>query len=151
VTRCRARVRADEEIATLLRRAVRIAVKNERLDFCCLVDVFLMPDGELLAVNRLRRGIDKITDVLSFPAWGPDEIPLPDPDTGRVFLGDILIAEDRAAAQALAYGHSAERELAYLAAHGALHLLGFDHEGEWERAVMRRKEEAVMARLELTR
>ncbi len=151
MTRCRVRVIRAGEYATLLRRAVRVAVKNERLGVPCMVDIFLISDEDIRAVNKERRGIDQITDVLSFPAWNPDEPPFPDPDTGRFFLGDILVALDRAYRQALSYGHSAEREIAYLAAHGALHLMGYDHEGEWERAVMRRKEEAVMEKLELPR
>ncbi|MDR1668694.1 MAG: rRNA maturation RNase YbeY [Oscillospiraceae bacterium] len=153
MTLCRVRVSAagDDEYAPLLRRAVRVAVKSERFGFPCMADVIMVTDEEIRAVNRERRGVDKVTDVLSFPARHPDEIPVPDPDTGRVFLGDILIASERAAAQAYTYQHSEEREIAYLAAHGALHLLGYDHEGEWERAVMRRKEEAVMQKLGLSR
>ena len=150
MTACRVRVTSADH-TTLLRRAVRGAVKNERLGYPCVADVFMVSDKELREVNRERRGGDKTTDVLSFPARSPEEFPLPDPDTGRVFLGDILISEERAAAQALEYGHPVEREIAYLAAHGALHLMGYDHESEWDRAVMRRKEEAVMEKLGLSR
>jgi len=130
---------------------VRLAVKNERLPYDCLIDVLLVSNEEIRAVNKQRRGVDKVTDVLSFPMWGAGEKPVPDPDTGRVFLGDILIAMGRATQQASTYGHSGERELGYLAAHGALHLLGYDHENEWDKARMRRKEESVMAQIGLER
>ena len=149
--RCRVRVRAAKKSVTFLRRAARAAVKTERLGYPCAVDVFLLSDQELRSVNRERRGQDAFTDVLSFPAWSPGEEPVPDPDTGRVFLGDILIAYGRVLTQARRFGHSAEREISYLAAHGALHLLGYDHGTEQDKLLMRQREDAVMERLGLER
>jgi probable rRNA maturation factor len=140
-----------EPFAPLLRRCVRLAVKNERLPFPCMADVFLVTNTHICAVNKERRGVDKVTDVLSFPALNPGEKPFPDPGNGRVFLGDILIACDQAVIQARKNRHSVERELGYLAAHGALHLMGYEHETEWDRAVMRQKEENVMERMGLKR
>jgi probable rRNA maturation factor len=151
MTRCRVRVCEAGVYTLLLRRAVRLAVKNERLCYPCAADLLLVGDTDIRRVNKARRGEDKVTDVLSFPAWSAGERPAPDPGTGRVFIGDILIAEGRAREQAARYGHRTERELCYLAAHGALHLLGYSHDTEWERAVMRRKEEDVMERMGLTR
>ena len=151
MTRCRVRARAAVQSVTLLRKCVRLAVKNERLPYPCLTDVFLVSNETIRAANKERRGVDKVTDVLSFPAWDPGGEAVPDPDTGRVFLGDILIAYGQAMTQARRYKHSAGRELGYLAAHGALHLLGYDHETEWDRAVMRKKEEDVMEKLGLPR
>ncbi|MDR0325297.1 MAG: rRNA maturation RNase YbeY [Oscillospiraceae bacterium] len=149
MTRCRVRVYDAGDDKALLRRAARLAVKNERLPFPCVMDVILISDREMRELNRMRRGVNKVTDVLSFPMWNPGD--KPDPDTGRVYIGDVLIAKKRAKKQAKEYNHSLERELAYLTAHGALHLLGFDHETDWDRAVMRKKEEAVMERLGLLR
>ena len=80
--------------------------------------------------------MDAPTDVLSFPA---DEL-----DGKRPFFGDMAIYVSRAAEQAQEYGHSLEREVAYLSAHSALHLVGYDHMNEEERTVMREKEEHVM-------
>ena len=151
MTRCRVRSYAPEQYAPLLRRAARLAVKGERLPFPCMVEVSVISNEKIRQINKERRGIDKVTDVLSFPALEHGEIPAPDPDTGRVFLGEILIAYSQTITQALKYKHSPEREFAYLAAHGALHLLGCDHETEWDRAVMRQKEETVMERLGLLR
>ena len=149
MTRCRVLVYDAGEYKTLLRRAARLAVKNERLPDPCLMEVSLISDNEMRGLNRMRRGVNRVTDVLSFPMKNPGDGP--DPDTGRVYIGDVLISKKRAKKQAREYGHSVGRELGYLAAHGALHLLGYDHETEWDRAVMRKKEDAVMERLGLPR
>ncbi|MDR0292648.1 MAG: rRNA maturation RNase YbeY [Oscillospiraceae bacterium] len=149
MTRCRVLVYGAGDYKTLLRRAARAAVKNERLPHPCMMEVVLVPDHEMRSLNRVQRGVDRVTDVLSFPMKNPGD--RPDPDTGRIYIGDVLISKKRAGKQAREYGHSLERELAYLTAHGALHLLGYDHEGEWDRAVMRKKEEAVMEKLRLSR
>ena len=75
-----------------------------------------------------------------------------DPDTGRLFLGDVLISLERARAQAQEYGHSAERECAYLTVHSMLHLLGYDHMDEGpQKAAMRAREEEVLASMGLKR
>ena len=155
MTRCRVRVFDAGEYTPLLRRAARTAVKGERLPFPSLVDVALICDLEMREMNRSRRGVDNVTDVLSFPMLTdvrrrrPPFVP--DPDTGRVFLGDVLISKNRAKEQAEGYGHSLERELAYLTAHGTLHLLGYDHKTEPEKAVMRQKEEYIMDKMGLFR
>ncbi len=103
--------------------------------------------------------MDRVTDVLSFPMVqgrlcdaAPEELTgLTDPETGALELGDLVICPARAREQAEEYGHSVRREMGYLAAHGLLHLLGYDHETEEERAEMRQKEEAALAACELTR
>jgi probable rRNA maturation factor len=86
--------------------------------------LWLVTDAEeIQQLNASYRNIDRVTDVLTFPAWEGDAILCP-PDG---YLGDIAICYERAAEQAQEYGHSLERELAFLAVHGALHLLGYDH------------------------
>lgn len=87
------------------------------------VTVAIVDDAEIRRMNREYRGIDSPTDVLSFPAHEGFML-LSEPDA---FLGDIAISIDRARLQADEYGHSIERELAFLTIHGMLHLLGFDH------------------------
>ena len=147
--KCRVRTSGPWELIPLPRLAVRFTVKNERLPYACMVDLSLVTDNEIRVLNWMQRGINRATDVLSFPMSNPGD--RPDPDTGRICLGDILISTTRAVKQAKDYGHSLERELAYLAAHGALHLMGYDHEREWDRAVMRKKEETVIERMGLLR
>ena len=146
--KCRVRCSPSHRI---LRRAVQRSVKNEKLPYPSLVDIFLVEDEEIRVVNQERRGTDEVTDVLSFPMWSPGETPLFEGDTKRIFLGDILIAKERAASQAKELGHSLKRELGYLATHGLLHLLGYEHEREEDKSVMRQKEEAVMERMRLMR
>jgi len=118
------------------------------------VSLTLTDDREIQELNRTYRGIDRPTDVLSFALEeaGEDEPEFLVPEGYEDhLLGDIVISVERAKAQAEEYGHSFMRELVYLAVHGALHLLGYDHEREDDRAIMRQKEEAVMESLGLSR
>ncbi|NJN66696.1 MAG: rRNA maturation RNase YbeY [Chloroflexaceae bacterium] len=118
------------------------------------VSVLVSNDRTLAALNRDYRGKDAPTDVLSFASASDDggegapRFVLP-PGAPR-YLGDIALSYERVLAQATEYGHSPQRELAYLVAHAMLHLLGYDHErGPEDAAAMRQHEEAVMARLGL--
>lgn len=117
------------------------------------ISVFLV-DGEFIReVNREHRGIDKETDVLSFPLWNrlEGEEPFINPETNNIMLGDIIISLPRLKEQAQEYGHSQKREAAYLCIHGVLHLLGYDHMQEDEKQVMREKEEELLTKLDITR
>ena len=90
----------------------------------------LIDDAEMLHLNQTFRGEDKTTDVLSF---NQDVL---DPETGQFYLGDILISLPQATKQALEHEHSLEDEISFLAIHGTLHLLGYDHYTEEEKDVM---------------
>lgn len=117
-------------------------------------------DGEAIRVlNRETRGIDKATDVLTFPNV---DIELPfnlddydeydlNPETGALILGEIIIAREVMVSNATEYGHSATRECAFLVTHGMLHLLGYDHIDEADRTEMRRNEEEILNNLGFTR
>jgi len=136
--------------ATLLRAAVAAVVEAERgapADWTLTVAV--VDDAEIRRLNRDFRGIDRPTDVLSFPAddAAAEFILPPGAETGSepTYLGDVVISLDRAEAQAAEYGHSLDREMAFLAVHGTLHLLGHDHATEPERRRMRSAEERVLA------
>ena len=94
------------------------------------LSIVITNDAQLQQLNRQYLGIDAPTDVLSFPAEETD------PDSGEVYLGDILISFSQAAAQASAGRHPVEDELQLLAVHGVLHLLGYDHTGETDKAEM---------------
>lgn len=115
------------------------------------VSLTLVNDSRIHELNREYRGVDGPTDVLSFALQEETE------DEPEIFdyeddlLGDIVISVERARAQAVEYGHSFERELVYLAVHGTLHLLGYDHLEEEEKAEMRKLEEAVMEKIGLVR
>ena len=147
----------DERAKALIRKTVRVSLAAEGLTLPCEIDVLVTNDRGIRELNRAQRGVDKATDVLSFPALElrPGELPDAgdaDPGTGLIPLGDMVLSWERVAAQAKEYGHSRRRELAYLTAHSVLHLLGYDHldEGE-EKARMREREEKIMEALELAR
>jgi probable rRNA maturation factor len=105
--------------------------------------ITLVSDAKVRRLNRLHRGVDAVTDVLSFPLQGQSD-GFVTPEAAPTHLGDVAIALGRAAEQAREYGHRLEREIAYLTVHGVLHLLGFDHETDPERAAMRAREEEIL-------
>ena len=140
-----------------IRRTIRTALEAQGVDFPCEIDVLVTSDDGIHEINRTMRDVDRPTDVLSFPEFEltPGQLPGQedaDPGTGYVPLGDMAISLERVKAQAKEYGHSNRRELAYLAVHSVLHLLGYDHMDEGEqKARMRAREEAIMAVLGLER
>lgn len=120
------------------------------------VSVVLADDEYIHQLNRQYRGKDTPTDVLSFAmndlCAGEHEPDITEtPADIEILLGDIIISLETTARQAEEYGHSLERELAYLTVHGMLHLLGYDHEEEEERREMRQEEEHVLSLLGITR
>ena len=121
---------------------------------------FIFVDGEeIQRLNREMRGMDKVTDVLSFPALedikgqaiAGEEHPYEMDEGGNLMIGSIVVCCDRAREQAEEYGHSYNRELHYLLVHGIMHCLGYDHITDEERAEMREKEEYILAKLQITR
>ena len=144
----------QQELCKLLREGISLALDIGDGPENAEIGLLLVDNDTIRDLNKAYRGVDAPTDVLSFALQEkgegePDvmfDASLPDPA-----LGDIVISVERARAQAKEYGHSFRREIVYLAVHGALHLLGFDHGDDEETAVMRRKEEEIMARLNLPR
>lgn len=122
-------------------------------------EIVTVDEQEIRRLNRETRKVDSVTDVLSFPTLdgifgrkiSKSEFPFDADEQGDLFIGSIAICVKRAEEQAAEYGHSVEREINYLAAHGICHLLGYDHMEEGEKAVMRAKEEKVLAKINLTR
>ena len=147
----------DEKKRALIRKAIRTALAAEGVNFPCEVDVSVTNDAAIHQINLDMRGVDRPTDVLSFPAFDlvPGRLPgeeNADPATGLVPLGDMVISLERVQAQAKEYGHSSRRELAYLVVHSLLHLLGYDHMDEGaQKAQMRAREDAIMAELGIER
>ncbi len=118
------------------------------------VYITLTNNDEIHKINKEYRDVDRPTDVLSFPMYERDEINSlreEKNDDVEEILGDIVISVPKVIEQANEYGHSYERELAYLTTHGMLHLLGYDHMIEEEKAVMREHEEKVLEALGITR
>jgi probable rRNA maturation factor len=115
------------------------------------ISLHLVGDDTIRDLNIEHRGTDAHTDVLSFPLHDPNGMRFVLPPSQPANLGDVVVSYPRALAQAQDFGHSIDRELGYLVAHGVLHVLGFDHEDAAERRVMRRKEEEALAPLGFTR
>ena len=147
----------DDGLRSFLRRVIRTALDAEAVEMPCEVNVLITNDAGIRQINLDMRGVDAPTDVLSFPMFSlaPGDKPARQdaaPATGLVPLGDMCISLERARAQAKEYGHANRRELAYLAVHSVLHLLGYDHLDEGpEKARMRAREECIMKELGLER
>ena len=162
ITNKQGRYIVDMRTRLLIRRAITAALRHEYIPedrFAPEVSVMLVSDRRIHMLNIETRGIDRATDVLSFPMFEltPGELPedwseYRDPATHKVPLGDMAISLERAKAQAAEFGHSAEREVGYLTIHSVLHLLGYDHvdEGPMKKQ-MRAREEAILAEVELPR
>ena len=135
----------------LVRASVLATLSYEGYEPECELSVTFTDDEGIRAVNRQYRDMDKATDVLSFPLTdfeGGDEPPADEP---TVSLGDIVISLERAKAQAEEFGHSFEREVAFLAVHSTLHLLGYDHElSEDDDADMRRRQREILESMGLS-
>ena len=147
----------DDGLRSFLRRVIRAALDAEGVDVPCEVNVLVTGDRGIHQINLDTRGVDAPTDVLSFPMFDlePGDKPAQadaDPATGLVPLGDMCLSLERAKAQAKEYGHANRRELAYLAVHSVLHLLGYDHLDEGDmKARMRGREEDILAGLGIPR
>lgn len=143
------------------------SVVSEALDYVgcpyeTAVNVLLTDNEAIREMNREYRQIDRPTDVLSFPMIAYEE-PADfsrleedpeayfDPDTGELLFGDIVISLEKMQSQAAEYGHSEQRELAFLVAHSMLHLSGYDHIEDGEREIMEAKQEEILQKLHLTR
>ncbi|MEN6594812.1 MAG: rRNA maturation RNase YbeY [Clostridiaceae bacterium] len=137
--------RVPESAGELVGRAVSAALENGGVkgDVCVLIT----DAEEIQTLNRTYRKIDRVTDVLTFPAWEGEAILCPKDE----YLGDIAICYERALEQAEEYNHSLERELAFLAVHGSLHLMGYDHMTSEDEAVMFAKQEEILLSLGLPR
>ncbi len=146
----------------LLQQAADAAEKAEGVKKKTSVHLQITDDDTIHEVNREYRDVDRATDVLSFPTVsyptghtaGSAEKALMqswDAESGSVFLGDILISMDHAREQATEYGHSLEREVAYLFTHGLFHLMGYDHMTDEEKRPMRAMEEKVLTAIGATR
>lgn len=146
----------NEEIENIIKKVIVESLKYNEFFYSYEISVSLVDNSEIREINNEFRGINRATDVLSFPMieyngeyyskdfkFQPYDIT---PD-GEIPLGDIVLSLERAREQSLEYGHSYEREVAFLTCHSVLHLLGYDHEEEEERRIMRGKEEDILKSL----
>ena len=135
----------------LVRNAIEATLDEEQYENPCEVSVTFTDNEGIHALNRQYRGVDRPTDVLSFPLFdyeGTSEEPPVDEWIG--ILGDIVLSLEQAEKQAEEFGHSFEREVAFLCVHSMLHLLGYDHEtSEEDEREMRAKQTKIMSALGL--
>lgn len=151
------KIRFDENFTDLLNKAVEISLKSEGFVVPAEISILLVNDEQIREMNKEHRKIDKATDVLSFPMVDMFEGKIQsdrgdyDLDEELILLGDIVISLETAKRQADEYGHSFERELAFLVTHGVFHLLGYDHEEESQEKTMMEKQENVLGSMQLGR
>ena len=140
-----------QNIEKLIEDCTAAALDEEGIDDTAEVSVTFVDNEGIRQLNNEHRGIDRETDVLSFPLGDDDGYEI-DPDNDAIMLGDIVISLEKAAQQAEEYGHSYRREVAFLITHSLFHLLGYDHvNGEEEEKEMFGKQEKVLDKLGITR
>ena len=138
----------------LIKEVVEKVLEEEKIIAEVDVYITLTNNEEIHKINLEYRKVDRATDVLSFPMYEREEISTLKEDSNdeiEKILGDIIISIEKVKEQALEYGHSFERELAYLVTHGMLHLLGYDHMIEEEKTIMREREEEILGILNISR
>ena len=151
-------IEEKEEYTKLIEKVVDTCFKEENLIYTNLyLNVILTNPENIRIANKEYRNIDKETDVLSFPMFQKQEIEelieksKTEEQVVEDVLGDIIISIPRVEEQAKDYGHSFERELAYMVVHGFYHLMGYDHIKEEDKKIMRPKEEYILNKLNITR
>lgn len=153
-------MKIDGKIGLYKRTMLKIFKASEKIlkeDFGNVyLSINFVSDEEIQKLNKEFRNIDKVTDVLSFPNLNkrPNEKlkkfqKLADFDTNMLFLGDIVISKNVAKRQAQEYGHSLKREVCFLALHGFLHLLGFDHIKPEDEKVMNKLQDKILSEVNL--
>ena len=145
------RVECQGEEGELFQELAAATVSSLALKGEAYIEVDFVTEDEIRQINASNRGVDRVTDVLSFPAlseikeFSRENYPYECNGDGEVMLGSIIICSEVAKAQAIEYGHSEKRESCYLFTHGLMHLLGYDHETEDEKKEMRTAEEKVLS------
>ncbi len=143
-------IKEDSKYQNIVNKVFEVCFKKEDLyDYEIYVSVIISDENYIKEINAKYRNIDSVTDVLSFPMFEKDEIE--EAKKNKEVLGDIIVCLPRVKQQAEEYGHSEEREFAYMLVHGFYHLMGYDHMQEDEKKQMREKEEAVLKELNLER
>lgn len=153
----------DEDLTNIIDEIIDYALKEEQVLIPYEVSVIYVDNESIREINEETRGIDKATDVLSFPMLDYDhkkvfkdcylgyEFSQIDLNEGNLVLGDIVLSLERGKEQSEDFGHSFQREVCYLIIHSILHLLGYDHMEEDEKKVMRAREESILSKFEITR
>lgn len=156
------KVQFEFDVQTILQAVMEEVLETEECPYEAQVNLLITDNEGIREYNNQYREIDNPTDVLSFPMIEFEkeadfsiveegEADYFDPESGELILGDIIISAEKVKEQAVKFGHSEKREFAFLTAHSLLHLCGYDHMDETEAQVMEKKQEAVLAKLGITR
>ena len=154
--------KSELDYEELLNRVTNASLDYENCPYEVDISILLTGDMEIQEINKEFRNIDAPTDVLSFPTinyespgnftdFEENRADCFHPETGELLLGDIVISVERALSQAEEYGHTMQREIAFLTAHSMLHLMGYDHMTEQERIQMEAKQEDILEKLQILR
>ena len=148
-------IEKKEEYNKIIKEVLKECFKEEKIDNTPLTISIILTDLDTIKnLNKQHRNIDKPTDVLSFPMFEKEELQeliLKKEQIVPDVLGDIVICVPKVEEQAIEYGHSFNRELAYMLVHGFYHLMGYDHIKEEDKLEMRPKEEVILNRLNIKR
>ncbi|MBR3163634.1 MAG: rRNA maturation RNase YbeY [Clostridia bacterium] len=148
-------VEKNQKYEEIIKKTVSKCFEEENLIGSKLyISITLTTPERIREINKEYRNIDKATDVLSFPMFEKEEIDLKIKNNDFIHedvLGDIVISLEQVEKQAIDYGHSFEREFAYMIVHGFYHLMGYDHIKEEDKLKMRPKEEKILSLLNITR
>ncbi len=151
------KLKIESEVKLNLKPLSRAVMKELSQKERCYIELVVVSEEEIQTLNAQTRGVDKVTDVLSFPTLdgirekrvNKKDFPL-DVENGRLNLGSIAICKEQCARQAEEIGHSTEREMLYLILHGVLHLFGYDHLTDDDKKQMRSKEKAILTALKIS-
>lgn len=142
------KIEVRDQLMNTIKNVTQECLKYEGFDMDYEISLSFVDNDEIHKLNKIYRGIDRETDVLSFPLMGEDEF---DIEFEEKALGDIVISMEKALEQSKEYNHSYEREVAFLVCHSMFHLMGYDHDTEENTKIMRSKEEAVLVKLGIVR
>ena len=152
---CDEEVFAETDIAALKAAMDTFLVSDVDIS----IELLFVSDTEIKQLNKDTRGVDKVTDVLSYPTLDgicgkplyKKDFPYDLDEENRLLIGSVVVCRERARAQAEEYGHSYKRELHYLFVHGIMHCLGYDHMEDQDKILMRQAEEKVLSAMGITR
>ena len=144
-------VEEEKNIEEVIHTTVQKALDMQNFTADVELSIVITDNNNIQKINKEFRDKDMPTDVLSFPGYEPEEIEEVKNSDDLMVIGDIIISKEKVIEQAKEYENTFEREFAYLLVHGMLHLLGYDHMEEDEKAIMRKNEEEILAELNLSR
>ena len=156
-------IEVTDDLINIINEVCDVALKDEEVTIPYQISLLFVDNNEIREINTETRGIDKVTDVLSFPMLDyPENMVFKNVYKNKKFneiyldgeelvLGDMVLSLERAKEQSIEYNHSFEREVCYLVVHSILHLLGYDHMNDEDKAKMRTREEEILGKLNIKR